>query len=200
MKKFFALVLAGLVIAALMASILPAAPVAAKVGTLSLLDIRYNPDKGLVVLFNVNNGVLGPRNLHATMTIGDKTYDLSCIYKKEVAIVACMATQKLLGGERATINIDGQTFIFIVPAVTVAKTGSLPAACPAGQVPGYTATITGTMGGMPRSATQTATQADVDSFGGTGAWHDSLVDLYVVEMEWSDVSVDIVAGCINAPM
>jgi hypothetical protein len=72
-----------------------------------------------------------------------------------------------------------------------------PATCPAGQVEGYIATISGTSGGAPATDTRTATQEEVDSYGGAAAWSASLVDLYTIEMEWTDVSVEIEAGCVT---
>jgi hypothetical protein len=198
MKKFVALVLGGILIAFLLISVLPAAPAAAKVGTLSLFDVRYNPNNGLVVIFEVNNGVLGPRNLHATITINGDTYDFSCVYKRDDAMVVCMSNIRLSGGEQANIHIDGQNFLVTVPKITyLTASTSLPASCPSGKVPGYIATITGTLGGSPRSETQTATEDEVASYGGTSSWGNNLVDLYTIEMEWDNVSVNIGTGCVN---
>lgn len=69
--------------------------------------------------------------------------------------------------------------------------------CPAGQVPGHIATISGTFGGAPVTETRTATQEEVDAYGGTAGWSAWLVDLCIIEMEWAGVSVETEAGCVT---
>jgi hypothetical protein len=121
MKKFTYV----LIIASLLLGVIAVSPAGAKQGVLKVADIR---DGGIgknrmIIIFNVNKGVLHNHHPHAAFFIKRNQLPMYCEYKRNGNMVVCEAPKRLLGrgGQEATLLINGQVFQFQVPRIRPVK-------------------------------------------------------------------------------